>query len=337
MLTLDFTADDLAHTRFACSPLWELIESLRVRQDPSALVVHGPWEAASAARLDGFPLDELLMLVPLGSYIPDFLTPPPEVSLPAIDDELDRMRGTPPRRIRADVARRFAGRAVPDAARPYLERPAAARDRLVELLREYWARAIEPEWPRVRALLEGEIVERARQQALTGTGSLLGDLHPAVTWRKGTLRVRCRHTGRVALDGDGLILVPNVFAWPLVCPMVADGYPAAMTYPPRGVGSLWAPPDGDGVALDALLGRTRAAVLRELAAPCSTSELARRLDLTPGAISLHLTVMQRSGLLIRRRAGRSVLYRVSAVGEALLAAAGVARPAAGRYPSAVDQ
>jgi DNA-binding transcriptional ArsR family regulator len=119
--------------------------------------------------------------------------------------------------------------------------------------------------------------------------------------------------------------------------MVADGYPAAMTYPPRGVGSLWAPPDGDGVALDALLGRTRAAVLRELAAPCSTSELARRLDLTPGAISLHLTVMQRSGLLIRRRAGRSVLYRVSAVGEALLAAAGVARPAAGRYPSAVDQ
>jgi hypothetical protein len=47
--------------------------------------------------------------------------------------------------------------------------------------------------------------------------------------------------------------------------------------------------------------------------------------------------VQRSGLLVRRRAGRSVLYRVSAVGEALLAAAGVARPAAGRYPSAVDQ
>jgi DNA-binding transcriptional ArsR family regulator len=71
-----------------------------------------------------------------------------------------------------------------------------------------------------------------------------------------------------------------------------------------------------------VLGRTRAAALRALSAPCSTSELARRMDLTPGAISMHLTVMQRSGLLIRQRAGRVVLYRVSSIGEALLAAVG---------------
>lgn len=37
---------------------------------------------------------------------------------------------------------------------------------------------------------------------------------------------------------------------------------------------------------------------------------------------MHLTVMQRSGLLIRQRAGRVVLYRVSSIGEALLAAVG---------------
>jgi hypothetical protein len=39
VLTLEFSADDLARTRLACSPLWELVESLRVRQDASALVV----------------------------------------------------------------------------------------------------------------------------------------------------------------------------------------------------------------------------------------------------------------------------------------------------------
>jgi DNA-binding transcriptional ArsR family regulator len=322
MLSLDFSADDLAHTRFACSPLWEIVESLRMRQDPSALVVHGPWVVASTRRLEGFPLDELLLLVPVHAYIPDFLTPPPARPMPAIENELARVGATPARCVQADVARRFAGGPLPDVARPYLERPAAARDRLVELLREYWRRAIEPDWPRIRALLEREVAARARQQAAGGAASLLGDLHPAITWRAGTLRVRGRNAGRVTLGGRGLIVIPNVFAWPLACSMIAEPYPPAITYPPRGVGALWAPENGDAGALEALLGRTRAAVLRALSAPWSTSELARRMDLTPGAVSMHLTVMQRSGLLIRQRAGRVVLYRVSSIGEALLAAVG---------------
>ena len=36
VLTLDFLAEDLAQTRLACSPLWETVESLRMRQDPAA-------------------------------------------------------------------------------------------------------------------------------------------------------------------------------------------------------------------------------------------------------------------------------------------------------------
>jgi hypothetical protein len=38
-------------------------------------------------------------------------------------------------------------------------------------------------------------------------------------------------------------------------------------------------------------------------------------------VSLHLTVMHHAGLLVRRRAGRSVLYGLGAVGEALLSSA----------------
>jgi DNA-binding transcriptional ArsR family regulator len=84
--------------------------------------------------------------------------------------------------------------------------------------------------------------------------------------------------------------------------------------------SLSARPDVTS-PIQALLGRTRAAVLRRLAAPCTTTDLARDLDLTAGAVSLHLTVMHRAGLLVRRRAGRSVLYGLGAVGEALLSSA----------------
>src|SRR5919204_3474784 len=323
VLTFDFSADDLARTHFACSPLWEAVESLRVRQDPAAAVVHGPWMEASARRLDGFALDELLALVPPEGYIPDFLTPPPDAAFPSMETEFERLRATPPERVRADVARRFAGGPLPAIARPYLDQPARALGRVVALLEEYWERALEPEWPRIRGLLEREVTERARQQALEGTGSLLADLHPAVTWRSGRLSVRGRHEGRLRLGGRGLTVILNVFVWPLACSMVADPWPPALVYPPRGVGTLWAPKRGDGqAALDALLGRTRATVLRALDAPCSTTELARRMELTPGAVSLHLTVMHEAGLLIRQRAGRSVLYRPSAIGEALLVAAG---------------
>jgi DNA-binding transcriptional ArsR family regulator len=321
VLTLDFTADDLARTRFACSPLWEAVESLRMRQDRGSAVVHSPFIQASARRLDGFDMSELLLLVPPQGYIPDFLTPPPEEALPSMDAELARLRMTPPDRVRADVARRFAGAPLPDFAQVYLERPARAVDRLAGLLDEYWQRALEPEWPRVRALLEREVAERARQQAVHGTGSLLGDLHPAISWRSGTLRLRgARRAGRIDLAGRGLTVIPNVFVWPIACSMIADPWQPAIVYPPRGVGSLWAPNDGDAhAALDALLGRTRAAILRGLGAPCSTTELARRMGLTPSAVSQHLTVMHEAGLLVRERSGRSVLYRLSAIAEALLA------------------
>jgi DNA-binding transcriptional ArsR family regulator len=327
LLTLSFTADDLARTRFACSPLWEAVESLRMRQDAASAVVHAPFIQASAKRLEGFDMRELLLLVPPQGYIPDFLTPPPVEALPSMADELERLRATPPERVRADVARRFADGPVPPVARIYLERPDRAIDHLVGLLTEYWARALEPEWPRVRALLEREVAGRARQQAVHGTGSLLGDLHPAITWRSGTLRVRGRRPGRIDLEGRGLTVIPNVFVWPLACSMVADPWPLAIVYPPRGVGSIWAPDDGDArAALDALLGRTRASVLRGLGAPCSTTELARRMDLTPSAVSQHLTVMHDAGLLARERTGRLVLYRLSTIGEALLASGREARP-----------
>jgi DNA-binding transcriptional ArsR family regulator len=213
-------------------------------------------------------------------------------------------------------------RLAPEHVRRWLARPAEARDHIVGLLREYWERAVAPDWPRIRALHEAELESRARQEARQGTGQLLGDLHPAIAWRAGTLRVRGRRAGRVALGGRELVVISSVFVWPLACSMVAAPWQPALVYPPRGVGGLWAPEPRDGaVALEALLGRTRAAVLQRLAAPCTTTDLARDLDLTAGAVSLHLTVMHQAGLLVRRRAGRSVLYGLGAVGEALLSSA----------------
>ncbi len=48
--------------------------------------------------------------------------------------------------------------------------------------------------------------------------------------------------------------------------------------------------------------------------------LAGRFGVTPGAVSQHLAVLYRGGLVDRQRSGRTVLYQASELGLALLRA-----------------
>ena len=72
-------------------------------------------------------------------------------------------------------------------------------------------------------------------------------------------------------------------------------------------------------AVDELLGPARARLLIALRSPATTTALARRLGVTPGAVSQHLAVLHRAGLVDRQRSGRTVLYQASELGLALLA------------------
>ena len=71
-------------------------------------------------------------------------------------------------------------------------------------------------------------------------------------------------------------------------------------------------------AVEALLGAPRARLLGALRSPATTSALARRFGVTPGAVSQHLAVLHRGGLVDRQRSGRTVLYQASELGLALL-------------------
>lgn len=70
-------------------------------------------------------------------------------------------------------------------------------------------------------------------------------------------------------------------------------------------------------ALAALIRQTRAAMLTALAEPCSTTTLARRMSVTPGAVSQHLSVLLDAGMVTRSRIGRLVLYRRTRSGDML--------------------
>ena len=77
---------------------------------------------------------------------------------------------------------------------------------------------------------------------------------------------------------------------------------------------------GDLAAVESLLGAPRARLLSALRSPATTSALAGRFGVTPSAVSQHLAVLYRGGLVDRQRSGRTVLYQASELGLALLGA-----------------
>ncbi|WP_441246654.1 helix-turn-helix domain-containing protein [Kitasatospora sp. McL0602] len=322
MLTLEFSAHDLAVTRFACSPLSEVTHSVQVLKEPGEHAVHLPWVREVRPRLAGVGFELLAALVPVPTvYTPDFLTPVPAGFAPDIDQELARLAATDPDRVRTELDR-YEGE-LPPLVAEFRDDPVAGLARLTGEVRAYWDAAIAPYWPRILRLTEGEILRRARQMSTGGPAALFADLHPRVSWERGTLRLAHRwFRGERSLDGErGIVLVPAVFAWPGLYSQTAPPHQPSLTYPPRGVATLWerATPVPGGLA--AVLGGGRALLLTELGAPASTTELAQRTGLSAPNVSHHLTALTGAGLLTRHRAGRTVLYVRTAVAEALLAAA----------------
>jgi DNA-binding transcriptional ArsR family regulator len=315
VITFRFGAEDLGRVRFAVSPLFELASSLDVLRDPAAHSLHQPW--ARAARESVRTLDFWLLDAALPEYgycyRPDFITPPPDKPVAALEAELDRVRATPPEQVARELAWAYP-RGLPPGARALLEDKGLAR--LVDTMAAYFDRALAPSWPAIKALLEADIAARASQLAAAGPLAALSDLHPDVAWRDGALEVRRPYEETVELAGRGLLLIPSAFAWPRVWAMFDAPWQPAVVYPARGVGSLWAPaPPAVPDALSALLGHRRAEILAQL--PASTQELAQRLNASAGGVSEHLGVLRAAGLVQRRREGRAVRYVRTEIGEEL--------------------
>jgi hypothetical protein len=77
MIEILLAHSDLARLRFAHSPIWELVASLRVLQHPARQPMYGRWLAATRSRLEGLRLELLFALASTGRYLPAFLLPPP--------------------------------------------------------------------------------------------------------------------------------------------------------------------------------------------------------------------------------------------------------------------
>jgi DNA-binding transcriptional ArsR family regulator len=330
VLELAFSARDLAHTRLAFSPLWEVVTSRRLLTRPTVSPLHRRFAAHARTELTAAGLGTGLLadLIPVHGYLPDFLNPPPGTATPsaqadqALEAELAVVARTPPERVRADLERITAWTPMVHA---FHQDPAAVMPQLLDEVRGYWQAVLAPHWTRLRTVLEGDVLHQSRRFAAEGSAGVLRGLHSSVEWcgEKLTLPLSCCGTSG-SLAGRGLLLVPSAFVGPTTTMMVnRPSEVVQLCYPSRGVALLWEQgPAQVPEAVAAVLGRSRALLLAELAAPASTTELSHRTGMSAGGVSQHLTALRAAGIVASQRTGRSVLYQRTHLADSLLAAAG---------------
>ncbi|MER7417280.1 winged helix-turn-helix domain-containing protein [Micromonospora peucetia] len=326
-MRIEVTPADVAASRYAISPLGEAVSALRLCAGQNAAAVLTPWvirarPAYQRLRRESPAVGALLALLRRGGYNADFIQPPPDVAGREFADELAVVRATPLAQARSELARNLAGpRSTPPAYARSIYRSPDVVDLLADAIEAAWVTLVEPDWPRLRAILERDLLHRAGRLVAYGWGAAVADLDPRLRWAPGGAvgAIEVSHADQrvCRLDGRGMLFVPTVFGTMIT--YVEPPWPFAVVYRASGVAELLGPPDPTRPedALDRLVGRARAAVLRALAVPATTSQLVAQLGLSLGGVGDHLAVLRDAGLIAGTRTGRTVLYRRTPLGEAL--------------------
>lgn len=321
---LAVNGDDLLHTRFACSPSFELESLLRKLSGASRHRLPPAWTSRLAPVYQRLrrttELDAALALQP-PTFGVDFTVPVPLGLEQTWERDLAAIRATPLPHARAEIRRALQIRPARTERVAAILRAPDVVQRVAGALDQAWRELLAEDWPRLRAICEHDIMHRAGQLGRSGWAAALDRLHPKVRWRDGAIEIlRTSNHRSVASDGRGLLLMPSIFVWPGLAAHVDQPWARALTYPARGISALWETPVPRAAdALGELIGRSRARLLTALTEPASTTQLAHRFGFSVGAVGDHLAALRRAGLLDTARSGRSVLYRRTPLGDALAA------------------
>lgn len=298
MIRLRLDELTLGRVRIAISPLWEAVSSfgLTLRYRSEMPYPYARWAETALRRVPPALHRELATTVRARWGDPSSsLTPIPAGPSPTLENELTALR-------------------------------AAGHDRFAQLVGDYWTAAVAPYWPAMRGVLEEEILVRGRTLVTGGADLMLRDLGGRIRWERPELNVPHQSDlDRPMRDGH-LIIVPVLFARGMrVFSTLSDT--VAFSYQAQGAAVLSGrtsdtgrPADGPRPRdrLTVLLGRGRAAVLRALLSPTTTTGLAGSVGLAPSTVSQHLSVLSAAGLVRRHRVGPRVLYELEDSGVALL-------------------
>ncbi len=313
MIRLRMSATDLERMRFAYSPLTEVAESLYMLHSGQIHPLYRNWFVETREALRRADSALLRAVIPARGCIANFLLGGTTDATTGIGEQLQMLADRDPDRLHADLRSVWAGGDMPPAARGLIVEGASGGRRLADELWQYWQAGIAPYWGQIRAVLDADVAYRVGLLAKGGIEALLADLHPQLELVEHSIQIVRKPGSERDLAGAGLLLIPCVFAWPHIIADLGTAGTPSVTYGPRGIGLLWEtgrqrPAADHEDALGALLGRTRATILTRLALPRSTTDLAQELRQSAPAVSAHLAILRRSGLVTSWRSGRRVLY-----------------------------
>jgi DNA-binding transcriptional ArsR family regulator len=317
MLRYLLTEGDVGSVRFGISPLCELGLSSRAIREPARFPLQLGGCAAprrlgptSTCRAHGL-IDERL-------WTPDFLNPRPDVAAHRLDDELEPLAATPAGCSIGDLVR-----GARDGCRTvFAGSPKRGVRRVIRALRRLWDTCFAPYWPRMRAVLEADVVlPWPPDRAVRACRRCSTDSRRRVDYDHGVVSVRSptRTTARRRSTGSASPSCRRCSRAAASAP-VGDGPPMIMYSGPRPGRALGDERVANPAAVAAVLGETRASLLAALGDPASSTELGVRLGVTASAVNQHLRALRDAGLLVSTRYGRSVLYLRSELGSALLEA-----------------
>lgn len=325
MIRIHFAAHDHIHLRFAFSPLLEITMSYHLLRYPQRSVIYEGWANEAQQAIHGLEFAFMDAVILPRYYMADFLTRIPSQPRANLETELQAVLATPHDIVRENVqyAINIAGES--EVRNYFLAYPSEALYCLVEELQVYWQRAIAGYWSQILTVLENDVLYRARLLATEGTESVLHHLDKRIHYERGLLSLdkeykgKCQTDYSVQIDDNLLYLMPSAFGSGGLSWQVAQPWHPALYYGTRGTGLWYSAPPQNNAALEITLGEARARILMTLTDPASTGELARKLHLTDGAISQHLTLLRQAGLIESQRSGYRVYHRLSARGTQLMA------------------
>ena len=317
-----FTSDDLARVRFGASPapLVEAALGFAELRHQSRRPVQDGW-VSQARQVFPAAARPLLDLIPASGPWPEFLDP----AVRDLDEALEIVSATPRSALRRQLPvswRRLSRpptwlRALADGDRKALTTAVCA-------LRAFYLACVAPAWPEIAAAYRANVTQQAVVLARGGLGELFGELHPDLALRDGSLErseralTRAGRPGEFQLEGQGLQILPSVlWSGPPLFSIHPPGEAASvMIYPARQV--LRTRNGTRSRDLEAVLGRTRAGVLRALRRPASTTELAARIGISKPTASEHATALRGAGLIRTERSGKGVRHSLTPLGRGML-------------------
>jgi DNA-binding transcriptional ArsR family regulator len=334
LVGIHLSADDVARIRFGYSAVWETTASLYALTSSSSYALHRPLrrQLTAVGRSRAAALSELTCIP---GWIPDTLSPPPRSAPAEPRIEFADVRSTPTCVAEADLDVLRRNRPCSRWARMRQEQFV---DELASLLTEYWLHELAPRWEVIESVNGSDVRSRQRGLGTDGVGSALRLLHPGVSYGRSVIRIEMAlHTCELTGNGQGVWLVPSVFRWPKVGLASTQSGAFVISYPAQGAGTIWEEHKTRERGLEALVGRSRAAVLADLDVARTTTALARRLALAPATVSAHLSRLAGAGLVSSTREGRLVLYSRTPLGTLLLDKNGAVDQFAGSATSSAER